>query len=106
MQTIVIQRATPTTDEYGDTVEGTFTDHLTVAGYYAPNNSTEPVEVGRNAVITGATLYVYADSRPDIQPNDRAVIIEGTFNIEGEVGFWGDEYGPVGYQFAIKKVID
>lgn len=106
MQTIQVQRAAAVTDGYGDTVLGEFTTIASVDGYYAPSNSTEPIQIGRNAVVTGATIYVEAESRPDIQPQDRIIVEEGIFEIEGEIGFWSDEYGPAGYQFAVKTIKD
>lgn len=55
---ITIRRAEQVEDAYGDPALGAYTDHLTLDGQFAPSNPTEPVEVGRNAVITGGTVYI------------------------------------------------
>ncbi len=101
---IVIRRASSTTDEYGDPVPGTFADHLTLSGKFAPNNPSEPVEVGRNAVITGGTVYVRGlASKPDVTSEDRAKIRGVELEIDGEIGAWlrADTWAV---QFAVKAV--
>ncbi len=101
---IVIRRASDDTDEYGDPIPGTFSDHLTLSGKFAPNNPSEPVEVGRNAVITGGTVYVRdLASKPDIISTDRARIRGVELEIDGEIGAWlrADTWAV---QFAVKAI--
>lgn len=103
-ESIVIRRAGSAADEYGDPIPGVFTDYLTLSGKFAPNNPAEPVEVGRNAVITGGTVYVRdLPARPDVKATDRAVIRGVELEIDGEIGAWLRS-GSWGIQFAVKKV--
>ena len=104
-ETIQILRATTTTDSYGDPVPGGFTDHIKLVGKFAPSNPAEPVEVGRNAVITGGTVYARTDSVPDILASDRASIRGVEYLIDGEVGIWNRPSG-IGVQFGVKAVND
>lgn len=106
VEPIVILRASEATDVYGDPIPGEFADHLAVAGKFAPTNPSEPIEVGRNAVITGGTVYVRdLASRPDVLPTDRAKIRDVEYEIDGEVGAWlrADTWAV---QFAVKAVKD
>lgn len=103
VETIQITRAGSATDEYGDPIPGEYANHLALAGRFAPNNPAEPVEVGRNAVITGGTVYVRdLASPPDVLPTDRAVIRGVTYEIDGEIGVWRRNTG-FAVQFAVKK---
>lgn len=102
-EVIQIRRAAESTDPYGDPIPGTFTDHVVLVGKFAPNNPTEPVEVGRNAVITGGTVYVRTAAVPDVVSTDRAVIRGVELEIDGEIGVWRRNSG-FGIQFAVKKV--
>lgn len=86
---ITILRASPGEDEYGDPVGGSYSDHLTLQGQFAPSNPEEPVEIGRNAVITGGTVYVRdLEAAPDIRASDRAAIRGVEYEIDGEIGLW------------------
>ena len=102
-ETIQIKRATSTTDPYGDPVPGAYANHVALLGKFAPNNPGEPAEVGRNAVITGGTVYVRAESIPDVKPTDRAVVRGVVYDIDGEIGVWRRSSG-FGVQFAVKAV--
>lgn len=103
---IVIRRSTWIEDSYGDLVEGPFVDHLTFEGKFAPNNPGEPVEVGRNAVITGGTVYVRdLKTQPDILSTDRALIRGVEYPINGEVGEWQRLSGWA-IQFAVELTKD
>ena len=102
-ETVTIRRASTVMDPYGDEVPGPFTDHLALVGKVAPSNPAEPVEVGRNTVITGGTVYVRSDTIPDVKVTDRAVIRGVEYEIDGEVGVWRRSTG-FGVQFAVKAV--
>lgn len=104
VEPIVVRRASAQTDEYGDPIPGAFADHLTLQGKFAPNNPAEPVEVGRNAVITGGTVYVRdLPTKPDVADTDRVNIRGVEFEIDGEVGAWlrADTWAV---QFAVKAI--
>lgn len=106
MTDIIILRAESTEDAAGDRVEGDFVDHLSLSGKVAPSNREESVEVGRNAVITQATVYVRdLPAPPDIRHTDQARIRGKTYSIEGEVGLWErEDSGTWAVQFAVKWV--
>lgn len=101
---IIIRRAVVVENPDGDPVGGAWTEHLTLSGKFAPSNPSEPLEVGRNTVITGGTVYVRdLASRPDIAAHDRAVVRGVELLIDGEVGAWlrSDTWAV---QFAVKAV--
>ena len=101
---VVVLRYTEGVDEYGDPIPGDYVEHLTLPAKFAPNNSTEPVEVGRNAVITGGTVYIRGlPAPPDIVAQDRARILGADYEIEGEIGSW-QRRATWGIQFAVKQV--
>ena len=101
---VEIWRAGSATDDYGDTIPGVYAKHLTLSGKFAPNNPAEPVEVGRNAVITGGTVYVRdLSSVPDVRATDRAKIRGIFYEIDGKVGAWRRS-SSFAVQFAVKAV--
>lgn len=88
-EAITILRASPGEDEYGDPTGGEYSAHLTLQGQFAPSNPEEPVEIGRNAVITGGTVYIRdLETPPDIDATDRASIRGVEYEIDGEIGLW------------------
>lgn len=101
---VVILRYVEGVDEYGDPIPGDFAEHLRFDAKFAPNNSSEPVEVGRNAVITGGTVYVRdLSAPPDVVAQDRARILGVDYELEGDIGPW-QRRDTWGIQFAVKKV--
>lgn len=102
-ETIATLRYADAEDAYGDPIPGDYSHHLTVVAKVAPNNPSEPVEVGRNAVITGGTVYIRTLTELDISSEDRVSIRGVTYEIDGEVGLWRRRFG-LGYQFAFKKL--
>lgn len=106
IEPIVIRRPSIVEDPYGDPIEGEYADAGEYLGRFAPNNPAEPVEVGRNAVITGGTVYLRDLSvAPDIASSDRARVRGVEYEIDGEVGLWRRNSG-FAVQFAVKKVRD
>ncbi len=70
MEKIHAWRGETTTDPYGNPVQG---DPVPVAEHLAlvaPNHPDEPAQVGRNAVITGYTLYIEEDEPTGIRDTD------------------------------------
>ncbi len=102
-ETVTILRYTEGTDAYGDPIPGEYLPHLTVDAKVAPNNPAEPVEVGRNAVITGGTVYIRNPEVLDITSEDRVRVRGADFEINGEVGVWRRS-GEFGHQFAYQKI--
>lgn len=101
---VVIRRATEVTNSDGDPVGTDWVDHLTLPAKFAPSNPSEPLEVGRNTVITGGTVYARGlPTKPDITSDDRATVRGVDYAIDGEVGAWlRQETWAV--QFAVKAV--
>lgn len=99
---IQITRATSATDPYGDPIPDVYANSVLLSGKFAPNNPSEPVEVGRNTVITGGTVYVRTPTIPDVKATDHAVIRGVEYEIDGEVGVWRRSSG-FGIQFAVKR---
>ncbi len=86
---IQILRASTVTNADGDPVDDAWSEHLHLEGKFAPSNPTEPLQVGRNTVISGGTVYIRdLESRPDITADDRVVIRGSELAIDGEVGAW------------------
>jgi len=103
-EAVEIWRAGSVNDAYGDPVPGTWAKSTEYQCKFAPNNPAEPVEVGRNAVITGGTIYIRdLASAPDIRATDRAKIRGLMFELDGDVGVWrrSKEFAA---QFAVKRV--
>lgn len=100
---IQVTRAATVDDPYGDPVPGVFVDHLALVGKFAPSNPSEPIEVGRNTVITGGTVYVRVSTVPDVVASDHAVIRGVEYEIDGEIGVWRRASG-FGVQFAVRRV--
>lgn len=99
---VVVRRAVVVTNPDGDPVGESWVDHLTLSGKFAPSNPSEPLEVGRNTVITGGTVYVRdLPVRPDITAADRAVVRGVEYAIDGEVGAWLRS-SSWAVQFAVK----
>lgn len=101
---IIICRAVTVTNPDGDPVSSTWAEHLDFTGKFAPSNPSEPLEVGRNTVITGGKVYIRdLPTRPDITADDRAVIRGVEYAIDGEAGAWlRQETWAI--EFAVKAV--
>lgn len=94
-ETIVVQRATSSTDGYGDPsanwaapVETT----LTTRGV-EPVSSSE-VNDGRQAVIVGYRVYLPSGS--DVAAGDRVVLRGATYEVDGLPADWRSPFGGRG----------
>jgi len=102
---IVIRRAVEVINPDGDPVGTDWADHLTLSAKFAPSNPSEALEVGKNTVITGGTVYVRdLPARPDISADDRVKVRGVEYDIDGEVGAWLRQ-STWAVQFAIKAAI-
>lgn len=80
---IDVQRATPTTDRYGNTVAGAWSTHLAdVPAVVQPADTSENV-IDRDSVVTRYRLFCGPDV--DIVPTDRVVWNGTTFDVDGDV---------------------
>lgn len=101
---VIIRHAAEVTNPDGDPVGTDWGDHLTLSAKFAPSNPSEPLEVGKNTVITGGTVYARdLPTRPDITSADRAVVRGVEYDIDGEVGAWLRQ-STWAVQFAVKAV--
>ena len=91
-ETVVIVRAGAPTgvDRYNNPVPGADvrTDVLHCA--VAPATSTEPLEVGRAAVITGQAVYM--PPGVDVRPSDRVEIRGVAWQVDGDPAVWVDPF--------------
>ncbi|WP_087507924.1 hypothetical protein [Cellulomonas iranensis] len=70
METIHVWRGPPGTDPYGNDVHGEPIPVLTLSAFVAPNHPAEPAQVGRNAIVTGYTIYVRTPTPTGIVATD------------------------------------
>lgn len=102
---VIIRRAEEVTNADGDPVGTDWADHLTLNGKFAPSNPSEPLEVGRNTVITGGTVYIRGLAvQPDITADDRVNIRGVDYAIDGEIGAWLRQ-DTWAVQFAVKTTL-
>lgn len=100
--TVTLVSVTETDDGLGNITEGTSPTSYD-AVRFSPRSSAESSDPARPRVITGAALYRRGEFPADVA--DRIVIagqhasIDGTWQVEGEVGRWAS-----GVEVAIKRV--
>lgn len=81
------------TDRYGNPVySDTLAETPLTEAWFAPGGSSEPVEVGRAAVITKPTVY-FPHSWPDIQPSDQLRIRGRVYEVTGDPADWRSPTG-------------
>ena len=99
---VIIRRAVEVLNSDGDPVGTDWADHITLSAKFAPSNPSEALEVGKNTVITGGTVYARdLPVRPDITSDDRASVRGVEYEIDGEIGMWLRQ-DTWGIQFAIR----
>lgn len=80
------------TDRYGNPVYGDVDVVLEERAAFDPGGSREPVEVGREQVVTTPKLYFWKQ-RPDLTSSD-TVLVRGTaYSIEGDPADWRSPFG-------------
>ncbi|MFJ9313797.1 hypothetical protein ACIRN4_06350 [Pimelobacter simplex] len=89
-ETVTRLRGTPVTDPYSieaTDLDWTSPDALPIPGCgFAPSGSAEPLEQGRNAVITTPT--VYAPAGADVLAHDRLIVRGRTWQVKGDPADW------------------
>lgn len=101
----VLTRTQTGVDRYGKPIYGWPGPGVEIAGCaVAPRTSEEPVQVGRQAVITG--LQVYLPPGVEIGPYDRLLIRGDTYEVEGDTGEWLNPYSAVwrGVEVACSRI--
>lgn len=100
----VLRRVDGDPDRYGNPTH-TWAAGVDVAGCaVAPRSSDEPAETGRQAVITGLTVYMPPDT--EVGPNDRLIVRGVTYEVEGEPGDWRHPFSGwrPGVEVAVSRV--
>lgn len=78
-------------DRYHDPIYGDVDVVLEQTAAFDPGGSREPVEVGREAVITTPKLY-FRES-PDLTREDRVVMRGKEYMVEGDPADWRSPWG-------------
>lgn len=86
------RRAQSGVDRYGNPVYADVEAALPERAAFDPGGSREPVEVGREQVVTTPKLY-FPRAFPDLMPSDRVRVRGVTYSIEGEPAVWIDPFG-------------
>jgi len=102
MISVTLVSTTTTKDKYGDSTDATSSvtyDRVR----FSPRSSSERSDNRAPAVITGATLYRRGDfpvgAADSIVIAEGNAMIDGTWQIEGDPGFWGR-----GVEVAVKRL--
>lgn len=91
----------PGNDRYGSPLPGADSTLLIPGCLYAPDASTEPVAVGRTAVVTSGTVYMPVGV--DLATTDRLMIRGVLYTVEGAPAVWqGMAFG--GVAVSVKQV--
>lgn len=105
-ETVTILTRTETgTDRYGNPTFAWPAPGVDVDGCaVAPRSATEPAQVGRQAVITGLTVYMPPGTV--VGPYDRLSLRGVTYEVDGEAGEWVSPFSGwrPGVEVAVKRV--
>lgn len=85
------RRTAGTPDRYGNPTWTTSDVVLAQGAAFDPGGSFEPVEVGREQVVTTPKLYFLA--RPDLTADDLVIVRGMVFAIVGTPADWRDPWG-------------
>lgn len=92
-------------DDYGNVVGADEAVVQTFRALFAPANSEEQTEPGRNATIRGGVVYKRGGPAPDVRPSDHVTVDGRRYAVQGEVGEWRKPNGlTVGWQFGVQAV--
>lgn len=102
---VKVYRGTVGEDEDGNPVQGDLALWKRFRANVAPSHPGEPVEVGRQALITGYTIYVRCHTPTGILATDVVEVRGVKCPVDGIVGEWRNSHGQhKGDQFAVKVV--
>lgn len=104
-ETVTVWARTQTgTDRYGKPVYGWPVGTEVAGAAIAPRSSEEPTEVGRQAVITGLTVYLPTGTT--VTAYDRLTIRGAVYEVTGEPGDWRNPYSGrrPGVELAVTRV--
>lgn len=80
------------TDRYNNPIYGDVDTVLEERAAFDPGGSREPVEVGREQVITTPKLY-FPRQWPDLTSSDRVIVRGVEYAIEGDLPDWRSPFG-------------
>lgn len=105
MESIIVKRPEVIYDSHGAPQYGDLVVWNTFDAFCAPNNPEESNLVGRNAVITGYTIYVTGDEPTGILNTDVIVVRGEDLAVTGRVAPWFNEFTGEyrGDQFAVRE---
>lgn len=75
-----------TLDRYGNPTRTATESVLPMLAAFDPGGSSEPVEVGRESVVTSPTLYFF--EAPDLTADDDVSVGGAWFAVEGDPATW------------------
>lgn len=104
MTQVDVYRASTTEDAYGDPQPGAWALWETFQGFVGWSNPEEPLQVGRNTVITNRTVYIRGTEPTGILATDQVEVEGVRYAIDGTVGEWVHKDTYIGAQVAIKAV--
>lgn len=81
-------------DRYGNPEYGDVQTVLPERAGFAPGGTSEPVEVGREPVITTPKLY-FLRQYPDLRRDDRVIVRGRTYLVDGDQADWIDPFGSI-----------
>jgi hypothetical protein len=93
------------TDEYGDPIDGDFTNEGTFHGFFSPKQSEEPSVIGAQPVIVPATVYVREQPLPAVTERSRVEIRGELFTVEGEPSIFKRDFESF-MSFSVERVKD
>jgi hypothetical protein len=85
------RRAQSGTDRYGNPTYTTTDVVLEERAAFDPGGTREPVEVGREPVVTTPKLYF--TERPDLVSSDVVLVRGQAFTVQGDPADWRDPWG-------------
>lgn len=93
------------TDRYGDPIYETVDEVLRERAAFDPGGAREPVEVGREQVVTEPKLY-FLKQYPDLRDDDQVIVRGQVYDIEGIPADWRSPFGSAvgGVVVELKKV--
>lgn len=80
------------TDRYLDPIYEDVDTLLEERAAFDPGGTVEPVEVGRERVVTTPKLY-FREQRPDLTRDDRVVMRGKEYQVDGDPSDWVSPYG-------------
>ncbi len=101
---IPVYRGVPIVDRYGDAQMppiAEWPEAFVINGKYGPSNPGEPLDPGKDTVITGGAVYSRDPAARSVLVSDAVGLYGLRYAVDGEIEQWIS-----GVQFGVKAVID